>query len=122
MLCLSSLEFETLVAKIFEELGCFVPAYKGGFIRNYDLFVKNTKETAISKEGIILNPAEVKSIQIKLNLETSHINQITDYFFAIKSSQEQANIFSSSKIESLLEFLPITKSWLEQTLFWVQKT
>jgi hypothetical protein len=120
--CLSSLEFETLIAKVFEELGCFVPAYKGGFIRNYDLFVRNIKEIPISKPGIILDPMEVKSVQIKLNLEDSHINQITDYFFAIKSTQEEPNIFSSSKIESLLASLPITSFWLEQTLFWVQKT
>jgi hypothetical protein len=36
--CLSSMEFETLIAKIFEEQGYFVPAYRGGTLRRYDLF------------------------------------------------------------------------------------
>lgn len=40
LLCLSSLEFETLIAKIFEEKGYFVPAYKGGFLENIDLLCK----------------------------------------------------------------------------------
>jgi len=35
LFCLSSLEFETLIAKIFEENGYFVPAYKGGYIKKF---------------------------------------------------------------------------------------
>jgi hypothetical protein len=53
LFCLSSLEFETLIAKIYEENKFYVPAYKGGFIKNYDLFCRNGDD--------------IKSIQIKLN-------------------------------------------------------
>lgn len=39
--CLSSVELETLVAKLFEEAGCFVPAYLGGTMQGADLFIRN---------------------------------------------------------------------------------
>ena len=40
MECLSPIEFETLIAKLKEEEGYFVPAYKGGMLKDYDLICK----------------------------------------------------------------------------------
>ena len=38
--CLSPIEFETLIAKLKEEEGYYVPAYKGGMLKDYDLICK----------------------------------------------------------------------------------
>lgn len=46
--CLGSIELETLIAKIFEDAGCFVPAYRGGAIKGIDIFVKNITKSDIS--------------------------------------------------------------------------
>lgn len=68
--CLSSIELETLVAKLFESHGCFVPAYKGGFLADVDLFV--VPKRRVKLENLVIEPkkrGEQKwSIQVKLTL------------------------------------------------------
>ena len=107
LFCLSSLEFETLIAKIFEEKGYFVPAYKGGFIKNYDLFCKKNNETI--------------SLQIKLEMEEEYYNESTDYFYCINNnSVPTSNIKNWKDIKEEIEQCPRTKEWLEKTLYWVK--
>lgn len=55
LLCLSSVELETLIAKLYEAKGCFVPASRGGVIKDVDLY-------AYSEDRRVAN------IQIKLSL------------------------------------------------------
>jgi hypothetical protein len=105
LFCLSSLEFETLIAKMYEENKWHVPAYKGGFIRNFDLFCKNNNE--------------IKSLQIKLNLKRKHYNNFTNIYYCINSEINEPNIRNWQNIEEELKDCIITKKWLEQTLDWV---
>ena len=69
--CLSSLELETLVAKIFEAHGCFVPAYKGGYMKDIDLIAKNYTEKEIVIDGLSVPAKSTKSIQVKLRFKES---------------------------------------------------
>src|SRR5207247_1188083 len=54
--CLSSVELETLVAKLFEAAGCFVPAYRGGCIQYVDLFAHNDTPHSITLEKLSIPP------------------------------------------------------------------
>jgi hypothetical protein len=63
--CLSSVELETLTAKIFEANGCFVPAYRGGTIKDIDLFIHNHSNNSIDLDGLILPSNSRKTIQVK---------------------------------------------------------
>jgi hypothetical protein len=103
--CLSSLEFETLIAKMFEEKGYFVPAYKGGFIKNFDLFCKKADQAV--------------SIQLKLTLKKEDYKKFTDYFYCITSDIEKENIKTWKDIQTELKKCPNTKKWLQKTLEWV---
>jgi len=106
LFCLSSLEFETLIAKIFEEKGYYVPAYKGGFIKNFDLFCKKNNN--------------IESLQIKLNLKNEHYNEYTDIYYCITSEiKDKKNIRTWKEIKSEMEECKKTKEWLEETLNWV---
>jgi hypothetical protein len=104
LFCLSSLEFETLIAKIYEEKHFYVPAYKGGFIKNFDLFCK--------KEDNIL------SLQIKLNLKKEHYNEYTDLYYCINSEIKKDNIRTWKEIENEIKKCSETIKWLRQTLDW----
>jgi hypothetical protein len=107
LFCLSSLEFETLIAKIFEEKGYFVPAYKGGYIKNYDLFCRKNDQ--------------ITSLQIKLEMEEKYHNETTDVFYCIKNNTIASdNIRDWASIKEELEKCPNTKKWLAETLFWVK--
>jgi hypothetical protein len=106
LFCLSSLEFETLIAKMFEEKGYFVPAYKGGFLKDFDLFCRiNNKIT---------------SLQIKLVMENDDYKENTDYFYCIINNATQINnIKNFNVIKEELNQCPKTMAWLKQSLYWV---
>lgn len=63
--CLGSIELETLVAKIFEAAGCFVPAYRGGAMKGVDILARNPGNTAVRALGVWIAPQEGKAIQVK---------------------------------------------------------
>lgn len=118
--CLSSLEFETLVAKYLEELGLFVPAYKGGFLKNYDLFCRNIGETDIILGTKTIKPGEILSVQIKLTLQKKHLKENTssDCYFCINSEIEGNNIYDWKYLE---KYMPSkTDKWLKILLDWVE--
>ena len=110
--CLSSIEFETLIAKIKEEQGYFVPAYKGGSFKDYDIlcFKKNKEEY----------------IQAKLNLSKDTFKDYKDIkdlnIYCVHSEvdkQKYQNIFNYEDIQKQLESCPKTKEWLKRSLNWV---
>jgi hypothetical protein len=105
LFCLSSIEFETLLAKMYEGNGYYVPAYKGGFIKNFDLFCRKGTENL--------------SIQIKLNLTNKQYNKYTDLFYCINSEREEDNIRTWKDIKHEIKKCNETKVWLEKTLKWV---
>jgi len=106
--CLSSLEFETLIAKIYEDKGYFVPAYKGGFIKNYDLFCRKDNERL--------------AIQIKLHLTEEHIKTSgnPDIFYCITSTVRNNNIKDWEDIKKEMDMYSKTKDWLNKCLEWVK--
>jgi hypothetical protein len=106
--CLSSLQFETLIAKMFEERGCFVPAYRGGNIKNFDIF---------PKEGDRVDLIQVKLTLKKINYKKQ--KDITDFFYCITSDTEAENIKTWKDIQAELKKCPNTKKWLQKTLEWV---
>lgn len=120
LFCLSSLEFETLVAKHLEELGFFVPAYKGGFLKNYDLFCRNTGENDIIFNDEPIKPRETLSVQIKLTLKNKHLRESVpaDCYFCINSEVEGKDIYDWRYLEKNMP--PKTKKWLETLLDWVK--
>lgn len=111
--CLSSIEFETLIAKLKEEQGFFVPAYKGGSFKDYDILCfKNDKE---------------EYIQAKLNLSKDTFKEYKDitnlHIYCVHSDVDKRkypNIFNSQDIQLQLENCENTKRWLEQSLRWVK--
>lgn len=117
--CLSSLEFETLVAKFLEEKGFFVPAYKGGFIKNFDLFCRNLTGHPIGLDQKKIQPHEVLSVQIKLNLKKSHLIRAVDMYFCINSDVHQSNIYDWRYFEKEIVAGSATAKWLKTTLDWV---
>jgi len=115
--CLSSLEFETLVAKIFEEGGFFVPAYKGGFIKDFDLIIKNiqTNSIPILNENVL--PGKTVTIQVKLSM--NQVDKICDFSVSIGNLNNPKHI-GSYELESMLAKCEKTKIWLKQLLYWVE--
>lgn len=62
--CISSIEFETLIAKLFEGNGFFVPTHRGGVLRDVDLFAY--LETDAENRLLDVGKRRVLSIQLKM--------------------------------------------------------
>jgi hypothetical protein len=137
--CLSSLEFETLIAKIFEECGCFVPAYKGGFLKDFDLIVKLDQNTNPSIGNVHLKHGVPFCIQLKLRFDQSpeleqwirsgdgsHIAISLDQDHELDSLFSDASIRQCVKgrswIREVLVKLLKTKKWLNQSLHWLPES
>jgi hypothetical protein len=128
--CVSSLEFETLVAKLLEEKGCFVPAYKGGFLRDVDLICKPSKPVALG--GVHLDRGKSYAWQLKLQLRKADMKQIAqsgllticlnsdtelDELFSEKSVRQ--HIFGRDWLRTILAQSPLTLDWIEKSLKWL---
>ncbi len=120
--CLSSLELETLIAKYLEEKGFFVPAYKGGFLRNYDLFCRNLGKEDIILGETIIKPKTSISVQIKLNLnrEQKKLMERVDLFFCIKSDFEDKKVYDWRYLKTYITPDSNTYKWLKEDLNWVK--
>ena len=113
--CLSSVEFETLVAKIFEAYDCFVPAYRGGVLKDIDLFVDTPDATKIA--GITVQGNDRLSIQIKLNTPKNkiEINRLCKF---LDSSEKHYLITLEEEYHSDLEYYKRKGQYL--TADWVR--
>ena len=111
--CLSSVEIETLVAKLFEESGCFVPAYRGGVLKDVDILARNISDNSIKLLETLILPGESVSIQVKRA-------------GGKKTDGDGCDIFISAvrDAEMLLDAVIVsesTKSWLANSLDWLPK-
>lgn len=116
--CISSIEFETLVAKIFEEAGFFVPAYRGGTMPGADLFVYNKLTAPISIGGLSVASGARKSIQVKLPVHATLPPQGIDYLVAC-NVPESSSVFGAEWLAIALAKSPRTKEWLKTSLEWL---
>ena len=116
--CLSSVELETLVAKVFEELGCFVPAYRGGIIKDIDLFIHNKGSNELSLCGIALLPKSRYAVQVKLRTDLKRPPHGVDYL--ITGAEVSApSVFGASWFSSAIKCSPTTRNWLFTSLTWL---
>jgi len=113
---------KTLIAKYLEEKGLFVPAYKGGFLRNYDLFCRNTGLADVVLGEIVIKTGGSISVQIKLRLNNDHKNDLekADLFFCINSDFEDRKVYDWRYLKSNIIQGGSVDRWLETSLEWVK--
>jgi hypothetical protein len=118
LICLSSFELETLVAKIFEEAGCFVPAYRGGNMQGVDLFAFNNTNETIEIAQIVLPPKKRVSIQVKLKSDLKMPPEGVDYLIGIEILQ-LPQCYGHSWFSEALKSSSVSAGWLRQSLSWL---
>lgn len=116
--CLGSNELETLIAKLFEEKGCFVPAYRGGNMQGVDLFIHNNQSKEIDVAGISIPAQKKMSLQIKLAGETLEPPNGVDYLINLAPKNGSVR-FNASWLAGALKESPKTSEWLKLSLDWL---
>jgi hypothetical protein len=115
--CLGSVEFETLIAKLFEAKGCFVPAYRGGVIQHIDLFVHNDIEVDLNLNGLKIPAKRSTSIQVKTWSNGEPKSDAVDYLigFDVKGT----NTFDAEWVFKQVHECPPATAWLKRSLNWL---
>ena len=119
--CLSSVEFETLVARLLEERGFFVPAYRGGMMPGADLFAYNKSTDVLSAGELVVQPGQRISIQVKLR--ESGLRQPFGVDVMICAEQNVSPpTLGSDWLRAVLRDAPKTLSWLKSSLDWLPES
>lgn len=119
--CLSSVELETLIAKIFENNGFFVPAYRGGVLADIDLIVHNRTSLEIDLDGLRVEPAQSKTIQIKLQTNKPGKDKgQANYLITASSLKSGAACFGREWLYEQINKVQSVKDWLDESLSWLK--
>lgn len=118
--CLASIELETLIAKLLEEMGLFIPAYFGGTMKDIDLFAYNKSNRRFDIDERILNPGDKISMQIKGVLRTPYEIKPdnVDYLFQVDGKLD-AGLLNADWLKRQLSKSRHTKKWLLDLLDWL---
>ncbi len=116
--CLSSVELETLVAKLFEDKGCFVPAYRGGYLQDIDLFVHNYQNISANVGGIDIPPQCKISMQVKGHNNLTKCPEEVDYFIGLNAPNSD-NCFDGEWLLNQIRQSPAVAKWLRLSLSWL---
>jgi hypothetical protein len=116
--CLSSIELETLVAKLFEAAGCFVPAYRGGCVRDIDLFVHNDRPDEIRLENLIIPAKGSLSVQIKGWTSLKECPEIIDCLIGFRVPKVPRCFDDEWLLRQVRSFSTVAQ-WCERSLNWL---
>jgi hypothetical protein len=116
--CLSSVELETLVAKLFEAAGCFVPAYRGGCIQDVDLFGHNDGKKPVEIGRLTVQPGQHLAIQVKGKAGHNKCPEAVDCFIAL-DAPNRPDCYDADWLLSEVKKHPSVLAWLKRSLVWL---
>ena len=119
---LSSVQLETLVAKIFEKNGAFIPAWRGGTLKDTDIIAKfdgNIPDNLLIKK--IQEEDKDKDINIQVKIKLNDENNVND----LKEFLEKPNTFlitgDDEPIDKLKDYAEdkqyLTSKWIKKQIY-----
>jgi len=117
--CLGSTELETLVARLLEAQGCFVPAHRGGVMKDIDLFAYNDSAKQIQMGSFVIPPRERASVQVKRWAEAMKCPAGVDCLVGLGVTGPKT--INADKLLSLVQAAPSVMSWLQRSLGWLPR-
>jgi len=115
--CLGSIELETLVARLLEAYGCFVPAYRGGLMKDIDLFAYNDGDQDVGIGSLKVPRKQRVSLQIKRWSNGMTKPASADYLVGLDVKGEDA--FNADWILDRIKECPSVVTWLQRSLNWL---
>jgi len=110
-------QFETLLARIFEEHGFFVPAMKGGNIPGIDLLPKNISNKKITIFNKTILPGKSIAIQAKLRSEKISMNAPSNLLhICVKKKPTDGPWIDGQIIKSTIQTCEKTEKWLRLSI------
>ena len=130
---LSSVQLETLVVKIFEKNGAFIPAWRGGTLKGIDIIAEFEGNIP---DNLLIKKIEEKNIkiQVKLQLDDSKVKDLkkslanSNNFFLITADDEphkdlkeyhEKKYLTSKWIKKQIYNYDEIKKWYEECIKWL---
>ena len=117
--CLSSVELETLVARVFEARGCFVPAHRGGVMADIDLFAHNDSTQEIRLGALVIPAKESISIQVKGWNAPPICPSGVDCLIGFDIPHKAPRSYDGDWLLDQVRELPNVRAWLRRSLDWL---
>jgi hypothetical protein len=133
---LSSVQLETLVAKIFEKNGAFIPAWRGGTLKDIDIIAKfdgNIPDNLLIKK--IQEKDKDINIQVKIKLnDENNVNDLKKFLekpntflitgddepiYKLKDYAEDKQYLTSKWIKKQIYSYDEIKKWYEKCIEWL---
>lgn len=133
--CLSSIELETLIAKIFEANNCFVPAHRGGVLKGVDLFVSPLNGRKVECLGV--EEYDTLNIQVKINTPAAgkeldalarFLEESNDRYLItseltsnprLESYKNDGRYLTADWIKTQIKTHPVVAQWFSRSLEWL---
>ncbi len=115
--CLGSTELETLVAKLLEDCRFFVPAYRGGVMKDIDLFGHNDTKQPIGIGSLTVPPGRSISVQVKRWAKGMECPDGVDLLVGIGVTGP--NTIDAEMLISLVNQSVAVRGWLHRSLHWL---
>jgi len=131
---LSSVQLETLVVKIFEKNGAFIPAWRGGTLKDIDIIAEFEGNIP---DNLLIKKIEEKKIKIQVKSQLYNDNKVEDLkkslansnnFFLITADDEphkdlkeyyEKKYLTSKWIKKQIDNYPEIKKWYKKCIKWL---
>jgi len=130
---LSSVQLETLVVKIFEKNGAFIPAWRGGTLKDIDIIAEFEENIP---DNLLIQKIKEKKIKIQVKLQLNEKKKVedlkkslaSDNFFLITAEDEphkdlkeyyEKNYLTSKWIKKQIYNYDEIKKWYEECIKWL---
>jgi hypothetical protein len=114
---LSSVQLETLVVKIFEKNGAFIPAWRGGTFKDIDIIAKFDGNIP---DNLFIKKIQEKKINIQVKIQLNDKNKVEDL---IELLEKPNNILITADdkphddLEEYHEINYLTSKWIKKQIY-----
>ena len=116
---LSSVQLETLVVKIFEKNGAFIPAWRGGTLKDIDIIAKFEGNIP---DNLLIKKIQEKNINIQVKIKLNDENNVKDLEeFLIRQSNNFLITGDDEPIYKLKDYAEdkqyLTSKWIKKQIY-----
>ncbi|MFZ4600601.1 MAG: hypothetical protein ACOYNN_18310, partial [Terrimicrobiaceae bacterium] len=115
---LSSVQLETLVVKIFEKNGAFIPAWRGGTLKGIDIIAKFEGNIP---DNLLIKKIEEKKINIQVKIKLNDENKVEDLIEFLKQSNNFLITGDDEPIDKLKDYAEdkqyLTSKWIKKQIY-----
>jgi hypothetical protein len=116
---LSSVQLETLIVKIFEKNGAFIPAWRGGTLKDIDIIAKFEGNIP---DNLLIKKIQEKNINIQVKIKLNDENNVKDLEeFLIRQSNNFLITGDDESISGLKKYAEdkkyLTSKWIKKQIY-----